>query len=170
MLFPRSQVSRSLRQAQYDRSVSGKHDPRRRAALTPSTYQFPRRLSLEMMPMTIPWSVPSSVLWSSPSQSAIVTLTGFSCDTIQCLLKLVQSLLVLHADSDDPVQPFHRSFPNSITDLIRCTDLQFHTSPAIMPSLSYAASKFWSCHGGPKPQFDSECFRQAWARCTIDCA
>ena len=63
------------------------------------------------------------------SPSAITTLLGFRLNQVQRLLELIQSLLVLPEDLSYPVQPFHKSFPNFITDPVRCRDPQFHTSP-----------------------------------------
>ena len=54
--------------------------------------------------------------------SAIATLTGFCNNQVQCLLELIQSLLILPEDPDHPVQPFHKSFSDFITDPTRCAD------------------------------------------------
>ena len=70
------------------------------------------------------------VLVTNPlSPSAIAALTGFECDEVVLLLESIQSLLVLHEDIDHPIQPFHKSFPDFITDPDRCTDQRFHVSP-----------------------------------------
>jgi len=71
------------------------------------------------------------VLVTNPlSPSAIATLMNFECDEVLSLLESVQSLLVLHdEDINYPVQPFHKSFPDFITDPTRCSDLRFHISP-----------------------------------------
>jgi len=70
------------------------------------------------------------VLTTNPlSPSAIATLMDFDPDEVTALLMLIQSLLVLHDDSDHPVQPFHKSFPDFITDPARCVDTQFYISP-----------------------------------------
>jgi hypothetical protein len=42
---------------------------------------------------------------------------------------LIQSLLVLPDDPSDPVESFHKSFPDFITDPTRCTDKRFYISP-----------------------------------------
>ena len=69
------------------------------------------------------------VLVTNPlSPSAIATLMGFNCNKVLRLLELIQSLLVLSEDPNCPVQPFHKSFPDFITDPIRCRDPQFHIS------------------------------------------
>ena len=44
-------------------------------------------------------------------------------------LKLVQSLLALNEGFDNPVKPFHKSFPDFITDPSRCIDPRFCISP-----------------------------------------
>ena len=70
------------------------------------------------------------VLVANPlSTHAIATLTGFDCNTVQSLLESVQSLLALHEDIDHPIQPFHKSFSDFITDPVRCTDLRFYIPP-----------------------------------------
>ena len=70
------------------------------------------------------------VLAANPlSQSAITALTGFRSNHVQHLLELIQSLLILPKDPNDPVQPFHKSFPDFITDPMRCIDLRFYVPP-----------------------------------------
>ena len=70
------------------------------------------------------------VLAANPlSQAAITTLTGLHSNHVQCLLGLIQSLLILPHDPNDPVQPFHKSFPDFITDPTRCIDTRFHIPP-----------------------------------------
>ena len=70
------------------------------------------------------------VLAANPlSPSAIAALMGLGDDHVQRLLELIQSLLILPEDLDQPVQPFHKSFPDFITDPTRCVDTRFHISP-----------------------------------------
>ena len=77
------------------------------------------------------------VLVANPlSPSAIATLMGFECDEVLLLLKSVQSLLALREDIDHPIQPFHKSFSDFITDPARCTDLRFHISPGYHTELA----------------------------------
>jgi hypothetical protein len=78
---------------------------------------------------------------SSLSQSAIATLTGFSRNEVQRILELIQSLLVLPEDPSNPVQPFHKSFPDFITDSTRCTDKRFHISPDYHTKLALCCLK-----------------------------
>jgi len=60
---------------------------------------------------------------------AIANLVGLDPTEVLPLLMLVQSLLVLGEDSTQPVKPFHKSFPDFITDPSRCTDTRFYISP-----------------------------------------
>ena len=70
------------------------------------------------------------ILVTNPlSLSAIATLTGFRCDQVQHLLESIQSLVILPEDPDFPIQPFHKSFPDFITDPTRCSDPRFYISP-----------------------------------------
>jgi len=63
------------------------------------------------------------------SPSVIARLMGFEHDEVLSLIQSIQSLLVLNEDIDHPVQPFHKSFPDFITDPSRCSDPQFYISP-----------------------------------------
>lgn len=69
------------------------------------------------------------VLAANPlSPSAIATLMGFKSNEVLLLLESIQSLLVLHEDIDHPIQPFHKSLPDFITDPVRCSDPRFYIS------------------------------------------
>ena len=69
------------------------------------------------------------VLVTNPlTPSAIATLTGFGPGVVKSLFQSVQSLLVLHEDADQPIQPFHKSFPDFMVDQSRCSDPRFHIS------------------------------------------
>ena len=61
--------------------------------------------------------------------SAIATLVDLGKREVMDLLRLIQSLLKLPEDPDSPVLPFHKSFPDFITDPHRCLDERFHISP-----------------------------------------
>ena len=61
--------------------------------------------------------------------SAIAVLVGSGERQVMDLLRLVQSLLRLPEDPDSPVLPFHKSFPDFITDSSRCPDKRFYISP-----------------------------------------
>ena len=63
------------------------------------------------------------------SPSAIAMLMRLRCNQVLQLLKSIQSLLVLSDDPNHPVQPFHKSFPDFITDPTRCTNTQFYIPP-----------------------------------------
>ena len=70
------------------------------------------------------------VLVANPlSLSGITALTGFHHNRARRLLELIQSLLILPEDPDHPIQPFHKSFPDFITDSTRCSDPRFYISP-----------------------------------------
>ena len=69
------------------------------------------------------------VLAANPlSPSTIAELLGFDAEDVSHLLSLVNSLLILQ-DGDHPVRPFHKSFPDFITDPDRCTNQKFYVSP-----------------------------------------
>ena len=62
------------------------------------------------------------------SPSAIATLLGLHIDVVLRLLSSIQSLLILHDDPKHPVRPFHKSFPDFITNSTRCISKRFHVS------------------------------------------
>ena len=69
------------------------------------------------------------VLATNPlSPSSIGTLLGFHTSDVSHQLSLVHSL-VLQGDINHPVKPFHKSFPDFITDPARCIDQRFYLSP-----------------------------------------
>jgi hypothetical protein len=63
------------------------------------------------------------------SPSAIATLLGFDPEDVFPVLSAVNSFLILQEDSNHPVRPFHKSFPDFITDPTRCTNQRFYISP-----------------------------------------
>ncbi|KAF9649788.1 hypothetical protein BDM02DRAFT_3142082 [Thelephora ganbajun] len=63
---------------------------------------------------------------------AIAELIGLDVQEVTRFLTLVQSLLAFDEDSSQPVKPFHKSFPDFITDPSRCTDARFLVSPKIL--------------------------------------
>ena len=63
------------------------------------------------------------------SPPTISQLTGLKCKEVMQYLKLIQSLLVIGEDPNQPVKPFHKSFPDFITDPSRCADTRFYLSP-----------------------------------------
>ena len=70
------------------------------------------------------------ILAANPlSPSSIAMLLGFNAKGVPPLLSSVNSLLVLREDTHHPVRPFHKSFPDFITDPARCTDPRFYISP-----------------------------------------
>ena len=60
---------------------------------------------------------------------AIAQLTGLKPREVTLYLTRMQSLLVIGQDSKQYVKPFHKSFPDFITDPLRCVDTKFYTSP-----------------------------------------
>jgi len=62
--------------------------------------------------------------------SAIATLVNLGKQQVINLLRLVQSLLKLPEDPNSPVLPFHKSFPDFITNPLRCPNRRFHISPS----------------------------------------
>ena len=63
------------------------------------------------------------------SPSAVAELIGLETEEVTMILTPVQSLLVLHDDPDQPVKPFHKSFPDFIMDPSRCLNKRFYISP-----------------------------------------
>ena len=70
------------------------------------------------------------VLAANPlSPSTIAILLDFDPEDVFPLLSSVHSLLILPEDIDNPVQPFHKSFPDFIVDPARCTNPRYCLSP-----------------------------------------
>ena len=70
------------------------------------------------------------ILATNPlSPSSIATLLGLDIQDVTLLLSSIHSLLVLHEDIHQPVQPFHKSFPDFIANSTRCTNQMFHIPP-----------------------------------------
>ena len=70
------------------------------------------------------------VLAANPlSPSTIAVVLGFDAEDVPFFLSSVSSLLTLQEDVNVPVRPFHKSFPDFITDPGRCTNVRFHISP-----------------------------------------
>ena len=63
------------------------------------------------------------------SPPAIAKLNGLESEEVTLYLERIQSLLPLGEDSDQPVKPFHKSFPDFIADPSRCINMRFHVSP-----------------------------------------
>jgi len=61
--------------------------------------------------------------------SAISALVNLGKQQVMNILHLIHSLLKLPEDPDSTVLPFHKSFPDFITDPLRCPDGRFHISP-----------------------------------------
>ena len=70
------------------------------------------------------------VLAANPlSPSAIAALLGFEPEEVFPVLSLAHSLLILHEDIDQPVRPFHKSFPDFVVDPARFTNQRFRVCP-----------------------------------------
>ena len=70
------------------------------------------------------------VLAANPlSPSAVAALLGIESEEVLPLLSSLHSLLVLREDAGLPVRPFHKSFPDFITDPARCTNPRFWVCP-----------------------------------------
>ena len=61
--------------------------------------------------------------------SGVAELVGLETREVLLYLTSVQSLLVLSEDPTLPVKPFHKSFPDFITNPERCLDKRFYISP-----------------------------------------
>ena len=61
--------------------------------------------------------------------SVVATLVDLRKEQVMDLLRHVQSLLKLSEDPNSPVLPFHKSFPDFITDPLRCPNKRFQISP-----------------------------------------
>jgi len=69
------------------------------------------------------------ILATNPlSPSDIATLLDFDIEDVLPLLSSVGSLLV-QEDTGSPVRPFHKSFPDFVTDPARSVNKRFHVSP-----------------------------------------
>jgi hypothetical protein len=70
------------------------------------------------------------ILAANPlSPSTIAKLLGLDVQDVLPILSSAQSLLILQEDTNSPVRPFHKSFPDFILDPDRCTNTRFHISP-----------------------------------------
>ena len=71
------------------------------------------------------------ILAANPlSPSTIALLLGLDPEDVLPLLSSAHSLLVLQEHTDHPVRPFHKSFPDFITNPTRCTNQRFYVSPS----------------------------------------
>ena len=64
--------------------------------------------------------------------SAIAELVGLDPKEVVLFITLIQSLLAIGEDFNQPVKPFHKSFPDFITDPSRCVNPRFHISPGLL--------------------------------------
>ena len=61
--------------------------------------------------------------------SGIAELIGLDPEEVILFLTLAHSLLAIDEDFIQPVKPFHKSFPDFVTDPLRCADARFYISP-----------------------------------------
>jgi len=66
--------------------------------------------------------------------SAIAELLDLETKGVMLCLTSIHSLLALDEDPNLPVHPFHKSFPDFITDPSRCLDEKFYISPGKLHS------------------------------------
>ena len=64
--------------------------------------------------------------------SAIAELVGLDPKEVVLFITLIQSLLAIGEDFNQPVKPFHKSFPDFVTDPSRCVNPRFHISPGLL--------------------------------------
>jgi len=70
------------------------------------------------------------ILATNPlSPSTIAILLGSDIEDVCPLLSSIHSLLILQECVDHPVRPFHKSFPDFITNPARCVNERFCVSP-----------------------------------------
>jgi WD40 repeat protein len=62
--------------------------------------------------------------------SAIAMVLGSDTEAVFSRLSSIHSLLILQEDVNLPVLPFHKSFPDFITNPTRCINKRFHISPS----------------------------------------
>ena len=71
------------------------------------------------------------ILATNPlSPSTIAALLDLDIEDVLPLLLSVHSLLLLQDDTDHPIRPFHKSFPDFIIDPARCVNPRFRVCPA----------------------------------------
>lgn len=63
------------------------------------------------------------------SPPTVATLMSHDSSKVQRIVELIQSLLVLSTDLNQPIRIFHQSFPDFVTNDTRCTDRRFYISP-----------------------------------------
>ena len=70
------------------------------------------------------------ILATNPlSPSTIAAILGFNTTDVLLRLLSTHSLLIIQEDINHPVRPFHKSFPDFITDPARCVNQRFQVSP-----------------------------------------
>ena len=64
------------------------------------------------------------------SPSTIAALLGLNPDDVSPILSSMHSLLIFEEYTGHPVRPFHKSFPDFITDPTRCNNPRFRVCPS----------------------------------------
>ena len=83
------------------------------------------------------------ILAFNPLSPAMISkLLSCKLSEVMATLEPIQSLLLLDGDSNEPVQPFHKSFPDFIMDPTRCIDTRFLISPDDHIELALHCIKF----------------------------
>jgi len=63
--------------------------------------------------------------------SAVALSDLLRVPNISTTIRSLHSLLLVPDDTEDPIRPFHKSFPDFLTDPKRCKDNQFFVEPAV---------------------------------------
>ena len=75
-------------------------------------------------------AIASIVLLVNPlPSSGIAQLVGLDTEEVILFFTLIHSLLAIDEDFSQPIKPFHKSFPDFITNPSRCLDDRFYISP-----------------------------------------
>jgi len=84
---------------------------------------------------SVRFTIGAVVLLANPlPPSGIAELIGLDPEEVILFLESAHSLLTIDEDFSQPVKPFHKSFPDFITDPLRCADLRFYISPGNLHS------------------------------------
>ena len=84
--------------------------------------------------------------------SGVAALLDLETRDVSLFLTSIESLLILDEDPTKPVKPFHKSFPDFITNPSRCTNMGFFVSPRDL-HLKLATNCLRLMNGGLKPNF-----------------
>jgi len=65
------------------------------------------------------------------SRSSLATLLDVGSRTILASLRSLHSLILVPDNNSDPIRPFHKSFPDYVTDQSRCKDAKYYINPGV---------------------------------------